>query len=132
MSSEDVERRLAGLRIPDAGWGLRTRVLARAGEEWILRSRSRRSIRRFLGRWAAAVAAAILLSAGISWREESLTVRCFASRPLGEDPSERALSVVCAEAGLNHGYAARWAAVLRGRRASEGGVARLWREMAIQ
>jgi hypothetical protein len=132
MNLEEIEARLAEFRTPEPDPGLRVRTLACAGAEWVRRARARLIFRRFVRGWAVAVAAAVLICAAIGWREESLTARCFASRPAEVDRFERALRSVCAEVGLNDGYAARWALLQRERRGQEAVAARLWREMVIQ
>lgn len=132
MRAEEIEGRLAGLQTHGPSVALRARVLAGARDVWMRRTEARLAFGRFLRGWVATIAAAMLVCAVISWREEALSARYFASRSACEDSSEKVLRAVCAEVGLNHGYAARWAFVWREQRRSGGGLAPLWREMVIQ
>lgn len=132
MKDEEIEGRLAGLQMRGPSMAMRARLLSGARDEWMRRIEARLAFGRFLRGWVATIAAAVLLCAGISWREEALSARYFASRSACEDSSEKVLRAVCAEVGLNHGYAARWAYVCRERRGAGEGLAPLWRDLMIQ
>lgn len=117
MISDDIEGRLTGLQVCRPTPAMRAWLLAGAREEWLRRSAERRAFWRFIRGWLATVSAAVIICAGVSWREESATARHFAGRPETVDPFDRALSDLCADVGLNHGYAARWAFMIRERTA---------------
>ncbi|HPA19016.1 MAG TPA: hypothetical protein PLU30_14805 [Verrucomicrobiae bacterium] len=132
MRPKEIEGRLAGLQARGPTPGLRAQLLADAREEWVRRKVARLAFWQFVRGWLAVVSAAVMICAGISWREESVTARCFARQGETVDPCEMALREVCAEVGLNHGYADRWASVIRERRAPGKGRMALWEELAIE
>ena len=132
MIPDEIEDRLTGFQTRRTTPAMRARLLTTAREEWLLRSAERRALWRFIGRWFASVSAAVIICAGISWREESATARYVASRPGTVDPFDRALREVCADVGLNHGYAARWAFMIRERTASRWYRATLWEVLVVE
>lgn len=132
MITDEIEGRLTGLRARRPTPGMRARLLTGAREEWLLRSAERRAFWRFIGGWFAVVSAVVMICAGISWREESATARYLASRPETVDPFDRALHNLCAEVGLNHGYAARWAFMIRERTAPMWDLPTPWAVLVVE
>lgn len=132
MDFELMEKRLAGLRAKGFGGALRARVLGVAREAWGDRIEARAALWRLLRGWAMAVAAVVITCGAISWREESLTARCLVSRPAAGDALGDVLRSVCSEVGLNHGYAARLALIVRARPDPAEGLAPSWREWVNQ
>ena len=132
MKVDEIEDRLALFRTRGPSPAFRARVLADARGEWIRRTGARIAFWRFVLGWTMALVTVVLLCAVVSWREESLTGGCFVARNGMEEASERVLSALCAEVGLDHSYAARWAFVSRERRNSGSAPILLWREPVIQ
>ncbi len=128
MDPESIEGRLAGFCLRGSDAALRARVLGAAREAWGDRIDARAALWRLVRRWAIAVAAVLVACGAISWREESLTGRCLVSRPAAGDAWEDVLRSVCSEVGLNHGYAARLALIVRARPDPAEGLAPSWRE----
>lgn len=132
MDTEDIERRLATLHAKPPGPGLRGRILASARETWAARVDATMALWEPARSWGMAIAATMLVCAAISWREEHLMADRFSHSLVAEDASERALRVLCAEVGLDHGYAARWALISREAARTGDEMASLRRELAIQ
>ncbi len=132
MDPESIEGRLAGLCLRGSDAALRARVLGAAREAWGDRVSGRAALWRLVRGWAMAVAAVLVACGAISWREESLTARHMVSRPVSGDAREDVLRKVCSDVGLNHGYAARLALIVRARRGPAKGLAPSWREWVNQ